>query len=357
MHTNPKFAQTGSETEFVESTVQPNPVDINDFSKNKVNAEVAYSGLKPSLRPLKWSNMKKKDNSKELDLEALEANQRKIVYIKTFNHVKNEAIVSYPDNEAFRSLYNISQELKSIKHGSKGKKKGSLNLDTQINLSFFQMNKKKFDPLKQIKKKKSVEDVKVDENSSAGNDFAFLTGVNIQGAEKQKEEESHSDNQEEEENEEDKISPYKPRFLKEWPITNEDPAESQPKGTEVQRQTREPTNLPTIRKPTFTNNEKLAASVSEARYQRYQNQKPKMYITAKTNSVQAFGRPANYHEHLARVYNKESTPTVPYPLIDHLGPRKDMRKAILESYLAQFNVEALKEIDENLYAYAKEKGY
>lgn len=63
------------------------------------------------------------------------------------------------------------------------------------------------------------------------------------------------------------------------------------------------------------------------------NQKPKMYISAKANSVQAYGRPSNYKEHLTRVFNKEDTPVIPYGLVDHLGPRKDYRKALLDSYL------------------------
>ena len=63
------------------------------------------------------------------------------------------------------------------------------------------------------------------------------------------------------------------------------------------------------------------------------DQKPKMYISAKMNSVQAFGRPSNYKEHLTRVLNKEDTPVIPYGLVDHLGPRKDYRKALLDSYL------------------------
>lgn len=58
-----------------------------------------------------------------------------------------------------------------------------------------------------------------------------------------------------------------------------------------------------------------------------------MYISYKTNSVQPFGRPSNYQEHLVRVYNKEATPTVQYPLVDHLGPRKDYQKAMLDTYL------------------------
>jgi hypothetical protein len=61
-----------------------------------------------------------------------------------------------------------------------------------------------------------------------------------------------------------------------------------------------------------------------------------MYITAKTNSVQAFGRPANYKDHLARVYSKEATPTVQYPLVDHLGPKKDIRKVVLDTYLVYY---------------------
>jgi len=58
-----------------------------------------------------------------------------------------------------------------------------------------------------------------------------------------------------------------------------------------------------------------------------------MYISFKTNSVQPYGKPATYKDHLERVFNKESTPTVAYPLINTLGPRKDYRKAILDTYL------------------------
>jgi len=131
--------------------------------------------------------------------------------------------------------------------------------------------------------------------------------------------------------------------------------EANPKGSENGQSVREQTHFPLLKKPSTANTEKTTMSVSEARYKQYMKQKPKMYITAKTNSVQAFGRPANYAEHLTRVYNKEATPVVPYSLVDHLGPRKDFRKAVLDSYLSQFNLEALRDIDEDLYEYAKQQ--
>jgi len=197
-------------------------------------------------------------------------------------------------------------------------------------------------------------DAKDDENSLK--DFAFLTGVNIQGAEVPKEV-SEGEFEEEEEEERIELVEIKERNsnFRESRGTSDDLLESYPRGADIQKNLKAQTSLPPVKKSTFVNSDKPAMSVSEARYHRHMNQKPKMYISFKTNSVQAFGRPANYKEHLTRVYNKESTPTVPYQLVDHLGAKKDIRKTILESYLSQYNLEALKEIDENLYEYAKQR--
>ena len=111
-----------------------------------------------------------------MDLEALEAGHKKIIYIKTFNHVKNEAVVEYPESSTTKNIYkydwvyfwsdfaSTSQDLQSLKYGSKKKKR---NLPPPIDLTFFRQNQKKFNPLKKIKKKEPVQPAKPDENNPA----------------------------------------------------------------------------------------------------------------------------------------------------------------------------------------------
>ena len=43
--------------------------------------------------------------------------------------------------------------------------------------------------------------------------------------------------------------------------------------------------------------------------------KPKMYISAKDNSVKVQGKPQDKKEHMFRVLHKEGTPTVIYPMV------------------------------------------
>ena len=43
--------------------------------------------------------------------------------------------------------------------------------------------------------------------------------------------------------------------------------------------------------------------------------KPKIYISAKANTVKAYGKPEDKTAHLLRVLHKEGTPTVIYPLV------------------------------------------
>lgn len=61
--------------------------------------------------------------------------------------------------------------------------------------------------------------------------------------------------------------------------------------------------------------------------------KPKIYISARANSIQPSGRPLNYKDHLVRIYGKEATPVVPYHLENQFGSKKDLRKAVAEAYL------------------------
>mgnify|MGYP003578915773 CR=1 FL=1 len=70
MSRNANMVHAGSEVDLLESLFQPNLVgkfwtlshtnwkDINDFVKNKSKVE-NHSGLRPSLKPLKWSKMYK----------------------------------------------------------------------------------------------------------------------------------------------------------------------------------------------------------------------------------------------------------------------------------------------------------
>jgi len=64
-------------------------------------------------------------------------------------------------------------------------------------------------------------------------------------------------------------------------------------------------------------------------------EKPKIYISARANSVKAEGRPQTYKEHLARVYNREGTPVVTHHLVNQFGSKKDMRRQMLEAYLVR----------------------
>jgi hypothetical protein len=61
--------------------------------------------------------------------------------------------------------------------------------------------------------------------------------------------------------------------------------------------------------------------------------KPKIYISARANSVQPEGRPESYQEHLIRVYNKESTPVAPASIVNQFGTKKNLNRRMLESYL------------------------
>jgi len=92
-------------------------------------------------------------------------------------------------------------------------------------------------------------------------------------------------------------------------------------------------------------------SVSEARHERIKRAKPKIYISARANSIQPIGRPYTYKEHLARVYNKEDTPVVPYEIVNQFGSKKDGRKQLMDTYLANFNIEALKSQHPEIYKY------
>jgi len=352
MSRSTNMVHAGSEVDLLESLFQPNLVDINDFVKNKSKVE-NHSGLRPSLKPLKLSKMKKEN--REENVVSVEAPQKKIIYIKTFNHVKNEPIIMPQENQTTKNLPNLGSDFTYTKPKAVNKKKESgYSFDTQVTLNFFKMNKEKFNPTKQIKKPEEQPNKQLEENSTL-KEFEFLTGVNLQGVE------TYRDEQEEE----------SPDPLENWRRDSdfnqhqyvpknsesylpENPTESQNQVTESAKiSAKGQTNLPSIKK--YYTPEQAVISVSEARYKKPLEQKPKMFISYKTNSVQPYGRPMNYKDHLERVYNKESTPTVSYPLVNTLGPKKDYRKAILETYLAQFNIEALKDIDEGLYEYAKQQ--
>jgi hypothetical protein len=61
--------------------------------------------------------------------------------------------------------------------------------------------------------------------------------------------------------------------------------------------------------------------------------RPKIYISARANSVQPEGRPETYKEHLIRVYNRESTPVAPSAIVNQFGLKKNLNRKMLESYL------------------------
>jgi hypothetical protein len=79
--------------------------------------------------------------------------------------------------------------------------------------------------------------------------------------------------------------------------------------------------------------EKPLVSMSEARHQAMKRQKPKIYISARANSIAPEGRPSTYQDHLSRIYGKEGTPVISYPALNQFGSKKDSRKKLLEAYL------------------------
>jgi len=350
-----KLSSMGFENDIFESAAQRNLVDINDYYKRKANSD-NYASLKPSLKPLKWPKNKRIDAQREPDLDALAAAQKKIVYIKTFNHVKNEAIIAQAENNAIKSAQNFTHSViqPAEKYNSR-KKPVADKIDYALTLSIFKKNKEKFNPVvKPPKKKKSLGELKSDDSSTI-KDFEFLTGVNIQGAEQ---------DEPEEEEEEDRIYANEDQASGEYNVEQKnleskryksgERISEKGKDAEGLQSIKEQTNLPHLKK-SMTSNEKQIVSVSEARYKKYMEKKPKIFISFKTNSVQPYGRPADYQDHLLRVFNKEATPSAQYHFVNHIAAKKDMKKVILDCYLSQYNLEALKDLDEELYEYAKQQ--
>jgi hypothetical protein len=68
---------------------------------------------------------------------------------------------------------------------------------------------------------------------------------------------------------------------------------------------------------------------------RIKKQKPKIYISAKANSVQPTGMPKSKKEHLIRVLNKEGTPVAPKGAKVSFPPKKDRIKGMMQVYLVR----------------------
>jgi len=118
-----------------------------------------------------------------------------------------------------------------------------LDLDSQIALTFFKMNKEKFNPLKQIKSVQP-QPPKLEDNSTLKGsfplfnftifqEFEFLTGVNLQGVE------TYRDEQEDENKEINEIDRIRENFKHLNSINNKesDPPEQteSPKETKIRK--------------------------------------------------------------------------------------------------------------------------
>jgi hypothetical protein len=351
MFYSPPRYDSRKNTEDKSRTINPATVAIGDSLDGERDYSPPLPQFQPKLASMKAKDLFKKNRTTDNLHSTTPANfqsRNQIVYIKSFNDIRSEM--------ALRQRYNLTPQSqpyfasRAYSHTTKSKpNKRVKSIDHKLDstLSFFKTNLAKYNPLLASKSSENL----YGDNSNI-EDMAFLTGVNIQDKTKSKNV--------------SRLDLSIPNKSIDESITNRAIPElihsQSVKSARHDQNTR--SNLFQITrslnesKSTYLKDYKPKnplPSISEEKHLRAVKEKPKIYISARSNAVMPFGRPRNQVEHLVRVFNKETTPVAPSGLEGTFRPKKDRMKLLIDTYLGDYNLGSLKRDSYGMFKHLQEK--